>query len=176
MAFVIDSYSETNQNDTDDMYGARTGRGQSFANTDECYLSSAKFYLSKTGSPPGTLYCRLYAHTGTYGTSSLPTGSVLDQSSMSASSLGTSFALVTFNFTGGYILQPNTKYCISLYYNEGGSDASNKVNVGADTTSPTHGGNYFFDNGGGWTTSTADGCFYVYGETGPSGTFLLNLV
>ena len=72
---LIDSFSEANVNDYNTLYnGVYTFLGQSFTNTNAGVLDSAKFYLKKSGSPTGSVYAKVYAHTGTYGTSGCQAG------------------------------------------------------------------------------------------------------
>ena len=71
MAQVVDSYSESNQNALVSLYDQNVSRakGQSFTG-DGGTLDSAKWHLSKIGSPTGNAVVYIYAHTGTFGTSS----------------------------------------------------------------------------------------------------------
>lgn len=174
MAVLLDSYSESNQDENDRLGAENVGEAryeryaQSFdpgAGT----LDSAKFYLLKIGSPTGNAVAKLYAHSGTYGTDSVPTGAALATSgTFDVSTLTGSYVLYTFNFTGGdrYALQAATKYCIAIEYN--GGDASNHTSVGGDHSSPTHGGNASRWQAGAWSVGIdggveADLPFYVYG-------------
>jgi len=174
---IIDSYSETNQ-DTDsyqrDYHPSNedydSARGQSFT----CSLSNmriveAKFYLKKQGSPAGNAHAVLYAHTGTYGTSSLPTGSPLATSDdFDVTTLTTSYQLITFYFTGvqRYVMQNSTYYCIT-YENPatGNIDSNDDVIVGIDISSPAHSGNSYRYRNSAWGVMASDACFYVYGES-----------
>ena len=77
MAVLLDSYSENNISDYKGMQGGTDeGVGQSFTG-DGGILTTAKFFLSRVGSPTGNMTAKIYAHTGTYGTSSELTGSAL---------------------------------------------------------------------------------------------------
>ena len=161
MATIIDSYSESNQDSTLGGVGYTKSRvGQSFIG-DGTILNSVKFYLKKnSGSPTGNATAKLYAHSGTYGTSSAPTGSALDTSTtFDVSTLSTSYALITFTFSGGYTLTNSTKYFIEFDYSSGGP--TNNVGAGYDSSSPSHGGNMWDDNSG--SNSGTDLIFYVYG-------------
>jgi len=185
LADIVDSYSEANQSvygaiqkvhpsDTNDL----SSRGQSLTG-DGTKLYSCKFYLKVGAGSPGNLIARLYAHSGTFGTSSLPTGSALDSSgTIAASGIGGSFALVEFTGFSGYMLVDGTKYCIALEAYDGTWDSSNCVHIGADTPSPTHGGNAFNYKNSAWVTApTTDLIFYVYNEnvTVTPSTLPLNL-
>jgi hypothetical protein len=164
---LIDSYSESNSNGTIQLKS--TGNhclGQSFANTNSIVLNSCKFYLYRSGSPTGNATCYIYAHSGTYGTSSIPTGAALATSStLDVSTLTTSAALKTFTFTGAnaITLSANTKYILEISYS--GGDFSNIVYAGRNTTNTGHGGNE--NSSADCSTFTAalyDFIFYVYGN------------
>jgi len=177
-ADLIDSYSEVNQDTenrirdhhpSDSAY--ESSIGQSFTNLAAEYkITSAKFYARKVGSPTGNFHAVLYAHSGTYGTNSEPTGSALGTSdAYDVSTFDTSLALVTFTFTGAeqYTMSASTYYCIDFQAPSSGTfDTSNYVKSGRDGSSPSHGGNMFwYVNGDYSTSSSIDLCFYVYGET-----------
>lgn len=161
---LVDSYSESNQ---DSNWGIAsvtpTARGQTLTAI-AGNLSSCKFYLKKYGSPTGNAVAKLYTHSGTYGTSGVPTGAALATSdNFDVSTLTTSYQLIKFTFTGAqqYTLVNGTYYCIAIEY--GGGDGSNYVLLGGDISSPTHSGNSFRYVAPNWIASTTnDMCFYVY--------------
>ena len=164
MAKLVDSYSETNQNAYGNVWASYPGEGQSFTAI-AGKLGSCKFYCKKNGSPTGNIWAELYAHAGTYGTSSVPTGSALATSNtIDISTLSTSYTLVKFSFTGAnlYKLVNGTKYCIAVRYT--GGDEYNSLYAGFDNTSPTHSGNAFYLSTVSWNSrgSGVDDCFYVY--------------
>ena len=164
MATLIDSYSESNYSATFVMYsGSYTGVAQAFTNSVRRNISSCKFFLQKTGSPPYSITASLHSHSGTYGTSSVPTGAALATSSeVFASSLSATMSLVEFTFSEPYSMDPDTYYEIVVNYS--GGDNLNYVTVGADNTSPTHSGNRARYLSSWLSSATADVCFYVYGE------------
>lgn len=171
MATLVDSYSESNQNNTDPLdssAGDFQGAGQSFTATGG-NLYSAKFYIAKSGSPTGFAVAKLYAHGGTFGLSSVPTGTALATSdNFDVSTLTTSLALNELLFTGAnqYAMSAS-KYVITLEY--GAGSGTNFVSIGSDSTSPTHGGNYTLLQSAAWAAfSGVDLCFYVY-KVDPSG-------
>ena len=174
---LIDSYSETNQDtsgDANHIYPGVSGKpsdnGQSFTmlSTDH-KLTSCKFYLKKVGNPTGVMRALLFAHSGTYGSSSLPTGNALATSDdFDPSTVGTVvYALYTFTFSGAnqYQMVANTKYCIDLRVISGTWDNNNKISAGCDGSSPSHSGN-LFQYYGVWDhySGAYDLCFYVYGD------------
>ncbi len=167
---LLDHYSETNQ---DDFFTLASDNhlqgGQSFnpnadpGGSSNYKITSCKFYLKKRGSPTGNAVAKLYAHSGTYGTSSVSTGAALATSdNFDVSTLTTSFALVELSFTGSnqYVMSGGTKYVIDLEYSGGNSSVPNDVAMGHDQTSPSHAGNEVID---GAAFSSLDLCFYVYG-------------
>lgn len=130
-------------------------------------LDSAKFLLAKIGSPTGNLRVKIYAHSGTYGTSSVPTGAalataseVLDVTTLPATAGITWF---TFNFVGAerIALTPGTHYCVAIEYDGTGTGSDTPL-VGYDNSSATHGGNRSTFNSTIWNAGTNDLEFYVY--------------
>jgi len=167
MATVVDSYSESNQSSDRDLTnigGFYSRTSQSFTG-DGGTLNSVKFYLKKDGAT-GSIYAYIYAHTGTFGTSSKPTGSALATSdAVNTSTIGTSYGLITFTFSGDQkiTLANGTKYCLVLIYN----NDNNFVSAGMDASSPSHGGNEA-RYGASWSGSNSyDLCFYVYKDDQP---------
>ena len=177
MAILIDSYSETNT-DTDaqvgNSVGTSYGSSQSFTGK-ASKLSSGKFYLKKVGSPTGNMYMKVYAHSGTFGTSSVPTGSALATSdALSIADLTTSYALVEFTFSGAnqITIQEGTKYVLT-FESDQSSSTSNYVANGCDASSPSHAGNYGYKTSIWNAYNLIDLCFYIYGTTDTSNFFLM---
>lgn len=175
MADLVDSYSESNQSTVQAVRnGGVTGMGQAFACSITKKLDSCKFYLNKSGSPTGNITAKLYSHSGTYGTSSLPNTLLATSDVVEISTLSTSSALITFHFSGAERIDLSaTNYVITCEYS--GGDASNLLQAGYDGTSPTHGGIMVYNNSG-WRTATGqDLCFYVYAAdpVGAKGNLLL---
>lgn len=165
MTEIVDSYSETNQSGSqifnDNPY---KGAGQSFTG-DGGTLNSVKFYLKKTGNPTGNATINIYAHDGTYGESSIPTGDPLATAeSYDVSNLTTSYQLITFTFSGDdkITLNDGTYYVVTF---EHIGDESNAVIMGDDASSPTHDGNNCYK----WllwaAANARDTCFYVYKDS-----------
>lgn len=166
----IDKYAESNSSASLSSYAGYIAlyQGQSFTNTNSITLSSCKAYLTKTGSPTGSIYAYIYAHTGTYGSTGVPTGSALATSdAVDVSTLTGSQALYTFTFSGAnkITLTASTYYCLVIAYN--GGNSSNLINVFRDNSSSTHSGNWYYSgNASSWTAANQDMIFYVYGESG----------
>jgi hypothetical protein len=132
-------------------------------------LTSCKFYLRKQGLPVGNMRGRLYKHSGVYGVSSVPDeATVYDESAnVAMASLG-AYALITFTFSGGYLMVSGTHYCIAVINHDATTlDTSNTPYFGFDSAG-THGGNcsLFFkpDGAAAWQSYAGfDALFYVYG-------------
>lgn len=173
MATLVDSYSESNRN-SDEQISDGIGRvkevGQAFTGV-AGVLNSAVFYLKAFGDISGNAYARVYAHTGTFGSTGTPTGSVLATSNaLDISTLSTSTQeLITFTFSGAekITLVEGTKYFITFYNLNG--DSSHLVFCARDSTSPTHAGNgalYIAS----WAASANDYIFYVYIDDAAGGS------
>lgn len=171
MAVIITSYSESNQDDFRNLNNALQFIGEAFAvPAGPSYtLDSCKFYLQKTATPTGNCTAKVYASTGSLGTTAVPTGAALATSdNFDISTISSvAFALYTFSFSGGnrITLNASTNYCVVL--NTPTTDGTNRIKFGTDSSSPSYAGNLFTGNDPtptGWTASaTEDGCFYVYG-------------
>lgn len=164
---LIDSYSETNVSAYNSLYltGASNLQGcsQSFTGVGQS-LTSTKFYLKKSGSPTGSATATLYAHSGTFGSSSIPTGIALSTSGIfDVSTLTTSPALISFSFLDNlYEMTSGTKYVVALLYSDG--DTSNFIQIGVRGSGSSHAGNAATLTGGIWTRQIGvDTAFYVYG-------------
>ena len=157
-ATSMQSYANTNQ-DSEVAIGNGTldGAAHSFA-ASAGQLVRARFHLRKVGSPTGNATVKLYAHTGTFGTSSAPTGAQLvAATALDVSTLTGTLADVDFYFEAAefYDLLAATNYCIAIEYT--GGDGSNYVAVGYDGSAPTAAGNAAtLASGGGWTAQSYD--------------------
>lgn len=156
------AYSESNQDAANSLYSALPGTGQSFTGTGTA-LISARFFLKKTGTPTGFAVAKVYAHSGTFGTSSIPTGTALATSvPFDVSTLTTSYALTELKFidSNSITLTNGTNYVVTIEYS--GGNVSNTLDVGRDGSSPTATGNSSTYNGTTWTAvNTSDLCGYV---------------
>jgi hypothetical protein len=163
-AILVDSYTAGTPSDHTTYTGGYIYIGQSFTCTDAVILDSCKFALKKyKGSPTGSAYAQVYAHSGTYGTSSVPTGEALATSdAFDIASLTTSYQYIKFIFSGAnkIILNGSTYYCIVFYNNNG--NTANYVSV--ERASEGHSGNGFRSTDGITWGGTNDFHFYVYGK------------
>ncbi len=163
---TADLYLESNKDGVTSMQsGGTVGTGQSFTG-DGYALYSARFYLARTTSPTGFAIAKIYAHSGSFGSTSIPTGAALATSiPVDISALPTSFAagnanIVEFMFQGAnaITLTAATNYFVSIEY----SGSGGTVDVGKDGSSPTHSGNSATWNGVTWTAvNTSDVCFFI---------------
>jgi len=168
---LIDSYSEANVNaEWEILDGVNpTGylsAGVSFeVTTSGLQISSCKFYLKKYGSPTGNMVAKLYAHSGTFGVSSIGTGSPLATSGgVDASTLSTSYGLVTFTFSTSYALINGTYYVIVVEWV--GTGFVNYIVIGYKSEHVTGHGNFCYQKGDlSWSyNGTRTPGFYVYGS------------
>ena len=117
---------------------SRVEISQSFTGIDS-QLLAAKVNLKLYGSPTGNAYAKLYAHSGTFGTSSVPTEAALATSdAFDVSTLTTDYAAILFNFSTPYTLSDGAKYCITIQYS--GGDSTNYIIINYDSAG-THEGN-----------------------------------
>jgi hypothetical protein len=146
------------------IYSAAPYSGQSFTNTNAGILGKGIGYFKRYTNPTGFIYAKLYAHTGTYGTTSgKPTGAALATSKgVNVQTISTSaFQEVSFDFevAGRYLMSAATYYCLVFYYP--GGDGGNYLQIGGGGTGA--GGNRCgSSNGTTWTGYTDDLYFAVY--------------
>lgn len=169
-AVNTDSYSESNFDNSSDhtTVNNRIGTGQGFTG-DGSLLLGASFFLGRSAAgSAGTFRFRLYAHSGTFGTSGIPTGAVLAETSVvDMSTLGVypPLGMVQLAFTTPFQSVAATKYFITCE----GAPSVSALMVGTDTSSPSHGGNIATLVGSTWTASSAsDVCFIVQGMFPPT--------
>lgn len=168
---IFDYYGMGNSSNKMSVGGGRTYSkiGQTFNAGSSGNLVGCEIPLYKSGSPTGSAYAVLYAHTGTYGTDGTPTGGALATSDAFDVSALTDDdpRLFYFTFSTPYSLTSGTKYCLSLEY--AGGSSTNYIGTTYDGTSPSHGGNIIF-----YTVSTStwaasasyDAIFYAFGTAG----------
>ena len=162
MSTVIDSCGVENAGSAAQAIG--TGVGQSLSGNGSP-ITSCAFYLYTSGGVTltGTIYAKLYAHTGTYGTSGKPTGPVLATSKPVSASILTSIeSLINFGFVGAQrvTLTSGTKYVITLEHLQ---DASGNHAWARRTDTDIHSGNGSYKDTN-WIPiiNGIDFIFYVY--------------
>jgi len=167
---IVDRYLPA-QNSQDNFNTVSKG-GQTFTASQNATITSASFQLEKIGSPPGTtMTAKLYTITGTYGSTAVPNTLLATSDTVNISTLTTSYATTTFTFSGAnqVSLTSGTQYAIEL--NSQASNDGGNVVVMALRSSASHGGNYFDNLGGSYTTfSGFDALFEVLGSDGAGGS------
>ncbi len=120
--------------------GTNLGQAQSFANgAKAAFLTRVFAKLKKVGAPTGNLTAKLYAHSGSLGTTSVPTGAALATSvNIDVSKLTTSYQVVEIGFDTQYEMAASTNYVVAFQYT--GGDVSNYVHIEGAATG-THAGN-----------------------------------
>lgn len=145
------------------VYGANGQVAQTFAG-DGYTSKKVMAYLSKTGSPTGSVYAKIYAHTGSFGTTGTPTGSALATSdAFDISTLSTSaFTQVVFNFASPYTLSAGSNWCVVIEYTSG--SAGTQLNVGTDAFNSGHAGNFASKMTGSWVADATRDMIHIVRE------------
>lgn len=134
---------------------------QSFQIDSAATLDLVKLYLRKWGSPSGTLTLRVETDS-----SGSPSGTLVNANAtvdVAESGLGTSLALVDFDFSTNFPLSGSTPYWLVLSTTRSAS-ASDYVVWGADSSPGYASGEMKSDNSG-WSAESKDACFEVYAES-----------
>jgi hypothetical protein len=163
---TVDTYATSNVSDSTALYsGAYTGAAQSFRGNGGV-LKSVDVFLRKYGSPTGNAVAKIYAHSGSFGTSSVPTGAALATSdNFDVSTLTTSNELKTIAFTGANKINiGGGDYVLSIEYS--GGNGTNFLQVCNDAISSTHQGNLSEYNGSWVASSAKDMIFTVTVDSG----------
>ena len=116
MATLIDSFTGTADGAITQVYGNNQA-GQDFAVLGNNFtLTSVELALQRIGSPTGSGYADIYAISGTYGSSGIPTGPALATSdAIDVSTISTSinvFSTLTFSGSNQITLIPGSYYFI----------------------------------------------------------------
>lgn len=165
MSVLVSSYSEANRNNEFSIGLTTNDAGSQAFTADGGNLYSVKFYLTKSGSPTGNAVAKLYAQTGTSGSTSVPTGSALatsDNLDVSTIVAFGNYNLFELLFTGvnQVALTASTIYCVTLEY-AGPADDVNFITAGFGSTSPAD--NLARHLSGVWTPlGPFTMCFYLY--------------
>jgi hypothetical protein len=138
-------------------------------------LYAAAFKIKKYGAPVGNLRAALYAHTGTFGTSSVPTGALIEDSTdVAMAGIPTDdFYWTFFTFADTTTMTAGTHYTIVLYAKSVTTlNTTNYLQIyDVITSSTTHEGNYSQYASSAWSaTATTDLLFAVI--SGNAGTTL----
>lgn len=116
------------------------GQAQSYANGVNAQLvTRVRTRMKKTLAPTGAITCVIYAHSGVFGTSSIPTGAALATSvAIQAEDLTLAFKEYEFEFTTQFNMVASTNYVVA--FEHAVIDASNFVSIDGVAASG-HGGN-----------------------------------
>lgn len=138
--------------------GTLTGQAQAFANgVNTTFVRRVFADLKKVGTPTGNIVCNIYAHSGSFGTTSVPTGAAIVASvNVDVSKLDTAYRSVEFSFLSSDpldLLTASTNYVVGFEYDAG--DASNYVHIRGLATTGTHGGNRSSESGT-WSAAATD--------------------
>jgi hypothetical protein len=160
---TIDFYSESNQNDYLEIspYWDKTAIGQSFT-SNGYIITSCKWFVKARAFPTGDVVSKIYAHSGDYGISGIPTGVPLATSDpIEASTLPTSdFGLLEWIFSTPFVPENGVKYIVTIEH----SASWGVIEVGMDATSSAHSGNMSYKVLTTWSPlATWDAIFYVLG-------------
>lgn len=165
---IDDSYPDTNQNATQTFGDATTiGVAQSFTGAGN-KLRRIQVDLARVGNPTGTINAKIWAHSGVFGTTSVPSGvePIGVSQPLNVETLGGTLTVTDIDFVNGPTLVAATKYVLALHL---GADyvgsAPDHVIVGTDTTAPSHAGNISTFVAGWVADATRDMIFFLLSET-----------
>jgi len=138
--------------------------GQSFI-AKQSILQSATFFLRKVGLPEGTFRAYLYAHSGDFGESSVPTGDPLATSitEIKIEDLSTKTTPYVFEFADGFKMKDGEMYVIVVGGEHTVAGSNITIRISVDNATLKHPGNRSFSFGGDWSASNTDLIFYVNG-------------
>lgn len=136
------------------------GQAQSFANgANAQYLTRVRLKMKKTGSPTGNLVAKLYAHSGAFGTTSIPTGAALATSvNFDVSKLTTAYLEYEITFLTQFEMVASTNYCIA--FEHAVIDGSNYVQIQGLAGTGTHAGNRSQLVVATWTPTAGDDLYF----------------
>jgi hypothetical protein len=100
------------------------------------------FWLARGGTPGGIAVCKLYDHTGNWGSTGKPTGEALATSdALNLNDLSTTPGEVRFTFASPYTLVNGTHYAVSVEISGGSYSGSNYLRIYDNSNAATHAGN-----------------------------------
>ena len=169
MTVLIDSATVASPGD----FNCDSGQlfGQTFEVQNDCNLDSLIIDMRTNGTPSGSFQFEIYAITGTYGSTAVPTGSVLATSdTRTIASLTGSYATYTTYFTGANAIAMTVGQQYALVCNYAATAFPNSVYFKNKTPS-FHGGNMAYKAGGTWSSlGTYDAIFDLQGVVASSST------
>lgn len=159
--------------------------GQSLLGTGRA-VQRATFWLARGTSGSGTAVFRIFAATGTHGSTAKPTGAVLatsesfDVSTLPVNPTRPNYVPITLTFPdGGPILTNGVTYCVTaLKQTEVTGGTSDRLLVLAQVTSPfaTHAGNQSLFLGATWGASAAADLPFAVASPGGSTAFAPTII
>jgi len=156
---IEDSYTGSTDKDVIVGNATITEQAQSFAiGANNQYLTRVRVRMKKTLSPTGNLTAKLYAHSGTFGISSVGGGTLHATSvNFDVATLTTAYVEYEIAFTTQFeMLSASTNYVIAFSY--AGGNATNYVQIAAiDATA--HAGNRS-QLAGTWTADATDDLYF----------------
>lgn len=170
MSILIDSATVASPSDTN--CDSSQLMGQSFEVQNDCNLDHLIIDMKTNGSPSGSFQFVIYAHSGTYGTSSVPTGAALATSdTVNVSSLTSSYATYTTYFTGANAIALTTGQRYVLTCNYANTSYPNAIFFKNKTPS-FHGGNQSYKAGGTWAALSGYDIIFDLQGVAAGGTFV----
>jgi len=150
--YLVDGYEDPNGNGGS-FFGYTGGNqswGQSFLGNGE-YLKRVGVQLFRRNDPPdANVICSIFAHSGTFGSTGVPTGSALATASIPSGRLNQNatqdFQWEYFDFDGTLQLADGTPYFLAISVDTPGPNSSNSHGIGWDNSSPVAPGNSAFQN------------------------------
>ncbi len=171
---TVDSYGPENYDTTSvievshpsTVWNADSAESQSFVGA-ASKIFAAGFYLRRIGAPSGQFHAVIYSHRGGFGNDSMPNIELARSDAVEASAIPTKYTIITFAFSGAeqIVVDTNVPYCLVLEGpRDGALDSANNIQIGMDSSSPTHGGSWARYRYNTWRSmANADLVFYVYG-------------
>ena len=121
----------------------------------DMYLAKMRFYIMRIGTVTGTLTAKLYAHSGSFGTTSVPgTALATCTTPVAVESIGASYQWVEFTFDGTYLMTAGAYYCAGFELTTFSThdDIGNCIKLARDLSLPIHPGNHACYRNGNWDT------------------------
>lgn len=153
MTVLIDSSTVASPSDTN--CDSSQLMGQSFQVQNDATLDSLIIDIKKVGTISGSFQFEIYAISGTYGSTSIPTGSVLATSdSVSTAGITTSYVTTTINFSGANRIAMTAGQQYALVCNYSATAYPNSL-LFKNKTPSFHGGNQSYKAAGVWYSLAA---------------------
>lgn len=99
--------------------GATIAMGQSFNSGAGGVVRHVAFYFGSSGTPAGYAYAKIYTHSGTFGTSSVPGTLLATSDPLDTAPLYTQWHCFTFSGAEQITLDPDTQYVVVMEHREG---------------------------------------------------------